>query len=142
MLTAILRSKCNQTIQFGQLIECNLRNIFLEEKNVEEELFPDSFLKIQKSVYLWINILSFIYFVFTVCQVEDSRNWLKLCCRALAFTSNKAFLKNQKRSGTSLPVSFSTRFLKKNSSCYIILSEQISRSGCLYFVKFWAICVL
>ena len=142
MLTAILRSKCNQTIQFGQLIECNLRNIFLEEKNVEEELFPDSFLKIQKSVYLWINILSFIYFVFTVCQVEDSRNWLKLCCRALAFTSNKAFLKNQKRSGTSLPVSFSTRFLKKNISCYIILSEQISRSGCLYFVKFWAICVL
>ena len=31
MLPNISRSKCNQTIKFGQLIECNMRNIFLEK---------------------------------------------------------------------------------------------------------------
>ena len=31
MLPDILRSKSNQTIKFGQLIECNMRNIFLEK---------------------------------------------------------------------------------------------------------------
>ena len=27
-------------------------------------------------------------------------------------------------------------------SCYILLTEQISLSGCLYFLRYWAICVL
>ena len=31
ILTKISRSKCNQAMKFGQLIEYNLRNIFLEE---------------------------------------------------------------------------------------------------------------
>ena len=30
MLPNILRSKGNQTMKFGQLIECNMRKIFLE----------------------------------------------------------------------------------------------------------------
>ena len=41
------RSKDNQTMKFGQLIEYNLRNIFLEKnraQDVVEKLFPDSFL--------------------------------------------------------------------------------------------------
>ena len=31
ILGNILRSKGNQTMNFGQLIECNMRNIFLEK---------------------------------------------------------------------------------------------------------------
>ena len=31
MLPNISRSKDNQTMKFGQLIECNIRNIFLEK---------------------------------------------------------------------------------------------------------------
>ena len=31
ILPNILRSKCNQTIKFGQLAEYNLRNIFIEK---------------------------------------------------------------------------------------------------------------
>ena len=31
MLPNISRSKDNQTMKFGQLIECNMRNIFLEK---------------------------------------------------------------------------------------------------------------
>ena len=43
-----------------------------------------------------------------VCQVEGYRNVLKLSCRPLAFVLYKAFLKkNKKRSGASLPASFS-----------------------------------
>ena len=38
----------------------------------------------------------------------------------IAFTSNKAFLKNKKRCGTSLPASFSAWFLKKNISLVIL----------------------
>ena len=31
ILSNILRNKGNQTIKFGQLIECNMRNVFLEK---------------------------------------------------------------------------------------------------------------
>ena len=55
--------------------------------------------------------------------------------KSLAFTSIKAFLKN-KRSGTSLPALFSAWFFEeKYFSCYVILSDQISLSDCLYFMK-------
>ena len=84
-------------------------------QNAIKILFPDPFLKSQSSVYLWINILKFHTACFYVCQVEDYQNILKLSCRQLAFTSYKAFLKN-KRSRTSLPISFSAWFLKKNIS--------------------------
>ena len=33
-------------------------------------------------------------------------------------------------------------FEEKYLSGYILLTDQISLSGCLYFVRYWAICVL
>ena len=33
-------------------------------------------------------------------------------------------------------------FSKKCFSCYILLTDQISLSDCLYFSRYWAICVL
>ena len=45
--------------------------------------------------------------IFIVCQADDYQNILKLGCIQLAFTSYEAFLKNKKRSGTSLPDLFS-----------------------------------
>ena len=52
-------------MKFGQLIEYNMRNIFLEKhtQNVVEKLVPDHFLKNQNWAYLWINSLKF----YTVC---------------------------------------------------------------------------
>ena len=49
ILPNISRSKGNRTIKFGQLIEHNKRNIFLEKSHtkVVEKLFPDLFLKNQ-----------------------------------------------------------------------------------------------
>ena len=53
----------------------------------------------------------------------------------------KFFLKDKKRPGTRLPASFSAWFLKKNISHTILLTNQILLSGCLYFLRYWAICV-
>ena len=50
ILSNILRSKSNQTVIRGQLIEYNIRNIFFLKnhgQNVVEKLFPDPFLKNQ-----------------------------------------------------------------------------------------------
>ena len=70
-------------------------------------------------------------FVFTVCQVEDHRNILKLNPFAII-----------KRSGTSLPAPFSAWFFEEiYFSCYILLPEQISLPGCFYFVRYRVICV-
>ena len=49
ILSIISRSKCNQTTKFGQLIEHNVINIFLEKLYTKwgGKLFPDLFLKNQ-----------------------------------------------------------------------------------------------
>ena len=52
-------------------------------------------------------------FVFTVYQIEGYRSILKLSCTQPAFTSYQDFLKNKKRSGTNVPISFSAHFLNK-----------------------------
>ena len=65
LLPNISRSKSNQPMEFGLLIEYNMRNFFLKNhtQNVVERLFPESFLKNQNWVYLWIDSLKF----YTVC---------------------------------------------------------------------------
>ena len=46
ILPSMSRSKGNQTIKFGQLIEYNIRNIYLKNytQNVVEKVLPDPFL--------------------------------------------------------------------------------------------------
>ena len=55
ILPNILRSKYNQTMKSGQLIECNMRNIFLEKSYAKcgEETSPRPFSeKLKLSIYL------------------------------------------------------------------------------------------
>ena len=60
ILTNISRSKGNQAMKFGQLIEYNTRNMFLEKSYKKcGGLFPKS----QIRVHLWINSLKF----YTIC---------------------------------------------------------------------------
>ena len=63
-------------MKFGQLIECNLRSIFLEKSytNEVEKLVPDPILKIKYEHISGSVVESFTQFVFIVCQVEDYRN--------------------------------------------------------------------
>ena len=100
-----------------------------------EKLFSDAFLKNQNWAYLWINSLNFPQLVFILYQVEGYQNILKLSCRPLAFTSYRAFL--------MLPcLIFGMIFEEKYFSDYILLTDQISMSGYLHFMRYWTICEL
>ena len=52
ILPNILTSKCNQTMKLGQLIEYNIRNIFLEKSNAKcgGETIPGHFSKKSKFI--------------------------------------------------------------------------------------------
>ena len=54
ILPNISRSKSNQTMKFGQLLEYSMSNIFLKNhtQNMVEKLFTDHFLKRQNWAYL------------------------------------------------------------------------------------------
>ena len=69
ILPNISKSKGNQTIKFGQLIEYKMTDIFLKNQtqNVVEELSTDPFPKNQSWAYLWINGLKF-YAVYFYCM--------------------------------------------------------------------------
>ena len=105
----ISRSKDSQTLKFGQLIDCNTRSIFPEKSCTKcaGETIPRPFSK--KSI-LSISLDQYfkvLQFAMILCQVEGYLKISKLSSRLLAFTSNKVFLKNKKRSGISSPTSFS-----------------------------------
>ena len=95
-------------MKFGQLIEYNMRNIFLEKSYTKlgGKLFPDPVLKNQKWAYLYINTLKFYIVCFYHMPSWGLQNVLKPSSTPLAFTSYKAFKKNKKKSGARLPVSF------------------------------------
>ena len=97
MLPNISRSKGNQTMKFGQLIECNMRNIFLEKSYTKcgGETSPRPFSEKLKLSISLDQVQSFLQFDFIVWQVEDYCNISKLSCRPLAFTSTKHFKKTK-----------------------------------------------
>ena len=139
-MTNISRSKDNLVMKFGQLIENNMRNIVLEKSCTKcgGETIPRPFSQKSKLSIMSGSIASsFIHFVFILCQVQGYRNLLKLSCRTLAFTSDKAFLKNKNRSGISFLGSFSA-WLAKENSYLVTFINQISLPGCLYFMRYWA----
>ena len=81
-------------------------------------------------------------FVFIICQFDGYQNILKLSCRPLAFTLFKVFKKQKEVWNQSSCFIFCMIFEEKYFSCYILLPDQILLSGCLYFVRYWAIRVL
>ena len=125
ILLIISRSKGNKMMKFGQLIEYNMKSIFLEKSFTKGagETIPKFFSKkskltIPSDQYFEVSYSLFLLFIllYSLCQVEDFRNILKLSSRPLGFTSYKVFLNQKPSSGTSLPATFSAWFLKKNIS--------------------------
>ena len=91
ILPNISRSKGNQAMKFGQLIDFNMKNIFLEKSYTKchgQNYYQTLFQKVKVKRISGSIVQSFIW-LFFVCQVEDYRNILKLSCRPLAFTSCK-----------------------------------------------------
>ena len=121
-------------------IEYNMRNMFLCKSytKYDGETISRPFSKKIKIEHISRSIvLSFILFVFIVCQAEDYQNILKLSYRPLVFSSYKAFLKNKKRSRSVLPPSHSACFLKKNI-CLVIF-YYLTKFHCLVALTSWDI---
>ena len=91
----ISRSIGHRTMKFGQLIENNMKNIFMKNnaQNLVEKLIPGPFLKNQNSAYLWINNLKF----YRVCFYWGLPAYIKSKMLTLVFTSYEAFSTIKKR---------------------------------------------
>ena len=140
-MSNIWRSKDNQTIKYGQLIECNMKNIFLKKSYTKcvGKTSPRPFLKNWNWAYLWINNLRVLYSCFYCMQSWGLSKYIETKLRTTSFYI-LGFLKNRKRSGTSHPCFiFCIVFKEKYFSFYIIWTDQVSLSGCLYFVRYWTI---
>ena len=96
-------------MKFGPLIEYSMRNVFLEKSYTkwDGEARPRPFVKYKFDHIFGSTVRNVIKFVFIVCPSRGPPIISKQRCRPFAFTLYKAFLKNKKRSGTSLLVSFS-----------------------------------
>ena len=62
----ISRSKGNQTMEFGELIECNMWNIFLEKSYTKyaEEIIPRPFSKMSKLIISLDQLPKVLYSLF------------------------------------------------------------------------------
>ena len=94
ILSDISKSKGNQTVKFGQLLEFNIINIFLEKSCTKcvGETIPRSFFKeLKLSISLdQQSEVSYSLFLLYV-EVEDYKNIFKLRGGPLGFTSFKVF---------------------------------------------------
>ena len=86
ILINISRSEDNLVMKFGHLTECSMRHISLEKSYTKCD--GETILKL----FLTLITLDFLKLVFTVGRAQLEK---------------KAFLKNKKRFGPSLPASFS-----------------------------------
>ena len=132
----ISRSKINLRKKFSQFIQYSRRKVFLEKSYTKcgTEASPCPFKISNQSISLdkQSEILYSLFF-----QVEDYQDMWKL----RSWTLILIFFFFKKKYGTSLLASFSTWFWKKNIS-HIILTREISSSKCLYFLRYWTLCVL
>ena len=89
----------------GELIEYNMRNIFLEKSYTKcgEKTSHRPFLESQNRTYLWINSLKF-YVASSYCM--SSCGLSQYIETKLQTTCFYLFQKNKKRSGTTVPASF------------------------------------
>ena len=109
ILLNVLRSKDNQIMQFGQLIERNMRNIFLERSYSKcgGETSPRPFskkLKLTISLDQWCKVLYSLLYYFASWGLSK---YIETKLQTTCFHLILSFFKNKERSGTSLPASFS-----------------------------------
>ena len=96
-------------MNYSQLIECNMRSIFLEKSYTKcgEETSPRPFSEKLKWAYIWINSLKFYTVCFYCLASWGLLKYIKTKLQTTCFQLILSFLKNEKRSGTSLLASYS-----------------------------------
>ena len=134
ILPNISRSKVNQIMKFSQLIEYNKRNIFFKNhaENEAGMLVPDPFLFFRKAsceVKAIVLQLGFIVF-----QQPSTWHTIKTNCIKLQTTKMvwEQFFHHI----------LCSIFQENCFLCYNLLTDQVSLPNCLYFLRYWAICVL
>ena len=136
----ISRRKDNQAMKTDQLLEYNLRNIFPEKSYTKwgGETFPRPFSRKSKlsiSLDQHSKVLYIWFLLFAKLRtIESDWNW---AAYYLLLPWGKAFLKSKKKSGTSLPASFSAWVLKKNIS--LVIFYYLSKFQCLIVFTLWDI---
>ena len=131
----ISRSKGNQTMKFGQLVECITKKLFFEKSCTKcgGETSPRHFSEKWKlSICLdqQFNIVCFY------CMASwGLSKYIKTVENQLIL----GFFKNIKKclELVTLP-HFPHSIWKEYFSFYVLLIDQISLSGCLYLVRYWA----
>ena len=111
ILANTLRNKNNGTMPFGQLVEYNMGNIFLEKSYIKcRGTIPRSFP--EKSI-LSVSLDQQRKVCFNCMSCWGLSKYFKTKLQTLAFTSYKVIFKNKRRSGNTLPASLSARVMKK-----------------------------
>ena len=129
ILTNISRNKDNPAIKFGQLIEYNMRNIRIQNhvQNMVEKL---------NRAYLWINNLKFYTVRFYCMPSWGLSKYIEIKLQTTCF-----YLIQIEAWNWSPCLIFYMIFEEKYVSCYILLPDQISLTGCFYVVRYWGKCV-
>ena len=130
ILPNISKSTGNQKVKSGQVIEYNMRNIFLEKSYIKSTGKTSSQPFSKKIKIEPLDQQSRVsYSFFIVCPSGGLSQYFKTKVKTTCFSLIQSFFKKSK-SGTSSPALFSAWFLKKNIS-HIILSGKISQSDFL-----------
>ena len=110
-------------------------------QNMAEKLVSSPFIKNQNWAYLWINILKCYSFLFVVCPSQGPPKRVKNKVLATCFYLRKGFF--QKKRGLELVsmLHFLHHFEEKYFSCSIKSNDQNSLTDCLFFLRYWTICV-
>ena len=145
ILPNIPRSTDNQIIKYGQLIEYNMGNIFLEKSYTKSraETIPRPFFKKSKFIISLDQQSKVLHSLFNCIPTWQLSKYLETKPHTTYFYLILSSFKKTKISlELVIPASFFALFLKKKFSWYILSTNQIWFCDCLYFLRFWAVCVL
>ena len=143
ILPNISRSKGNQTMKFGQLMECNMRNIFLEKSYIkcdgETSFRPFSEkLKLSISPNQQSKVLLYVSCFYRMASRGLSK-YIESKLQTTCFHHILSFFKKQKEVSNQFPFFiFCISLEEKYFFCYILLINQISLPCYLFFVRYWA----
>ena len=102
----ITRSKGNQTMKIPELIEHDMRNVFLENLHLKCEGEAPPFSKKSNGVKLSINIFKSYVVCFYCTPSLGLSKYIETKPQTTSFYLKQRPLKNKKRSGAGLPASF------------------------------------
>ena len=144
ILPNISRSNCNHSTIFGQIIEYYKINIFLQKscRKGGRKISSRPLLFYRKALCevkaSGLQLIVSIYFDKPQLGVQWKQTALDYWSRNML---DFGFLEKG-LSIVSPPHFVYIIFWEKCFSCYILLTDQISLPNCLYFLRYWSMCVL